>query len=75
MANAGRVRPNSDFMILDAWMSVLCDVYISTFDHLDSHWCYNNDKLNVSEIRKLRKMHVHASKTIKSLLERTRPQC
>ena len=54
-------------MILDVWMSVLYNVYISnnvlSFDYLDSHWCHKHDKSIVSETK---------SRTIKSLLARIR---
>ena len=70
-------RSNSDFIVLDAWMSILLNFRIRFHQYLIYHSCsisvsLNNQmmKLIVNIIR-----NINVTSTIKSLLGRTRPQC
>ena len=42
----GRVRPNSDFMVLDTWMSILRNFHIKFHQHLIYHSCSISVSIN-----------------------------
>ena len=66
-----RVRPNSDFIVLNAWTSLHLYLKQTSTVYSDSHWYCNYDESNVSEI--WHENHARQTSTksriIKSLLE------
>ena len=64
-----RARPNSDFMILVAWMSILRNFPVRFHQHLPCHSCRISVSLNNLTVNVIRT--INATKIIKSLLELT----